>query len=106
MFASVRRYAGLAPGTRVAMASRAPEIAGVLRSVPGACESRLILTRDGFVVFTVGTDEACVVESGRRFRAWIDARVADLGPVGEAEIWLGEVVHADGQLPRVQGGNS
>jgi hypothetical protein len=106
MFASIRRYAGLAPGTRDAMTTRAPDIAAVLRSVPGACESRLIATHDGLVVFTVGADEACLVESGRRFRAWVDARAAHLGPVGEAEVWLGEVVHADDRRPEVTGGES
>ena len=92
MFATVRRYAGLDPVTRDAMADRAADICAVLASVPGARGTHVIATRDGLVLVTVGTDEACLVESARRFRAWVDARVPQLGPVGEAEIWLGELV--------------
>lgn len=95
MFATVRRYAGLPPGTRDALADHAGDIAAVLASVPGAHGSHVIATRDGVVLVTVGLDEACVIESGRRFRAWADARIAELGPLGEAEIWSGEVVLLD-----------
>lgn len=95
MFATFRRYAGLPPGTRDAVADRARDIAAVLASVPGAHESHVIATRDGVVLVTVGSDEACLIESGRRFRAWADARAFELGPLGEAEIWSGEVVLQD-----------
>ena len=96
MFATVRRYAGLSPRTRAALTDCAADIVAVLASVPGAHESQVIATCDGVVLVTVGTDEACLVESGRRFRAWVDARGPEIGPVGEAEIWLGEVVLHDG----------
>ena len=95
MFATFRRYAGLPPATRDAVADRAREIAAVLASVPGACESHVIATRDGVVLVTVGSDEACLIECGRRFRAWADAHASELGPLGEAEIWSGEVVLPD-----------
>jgi hypothetical protein len=95
MFATVRRYAGLTATTRDAMADHAADIVAVLASVPGARGTHLIATRDGVVLVTVGADEACLVESGRRFRAWVDARRRLLGPVGEAEVWLGEVVLHD-----------
>jgi hypothetical protein len=95
MFATIRRYAGLMPPTRDAMADSAADIAAVLASVPGARGSHVISTRDGVVLVTVGADEACLVESARRFRAWVDARVHQFGPVGEAEVWLGEVVFRD-----------
>ena len=95
MFATFRRYAGLPPGTRDAVAGRARDIAAVLASVPGACESHVIATRDGVVLVTVGSDEACLIECGRRFRAWADARASELGRLGEAEVWLGEVVVHD-----------
>ena len=96
MFATVRRYAGLAPTTRDAMTSSAPDIGALLASVPGARGSHVIATRDGVVLVTVGADEACLVESGRRFRAWIDSHLLQLGPVGEAEVWAGEVVLHNG----------
>ena len=92
MFATVRRYAGLTPGTRAAVTERAAEIAAILASVPGARGSQLIANQDGVLLVTVGADEACLVECGRRFRAWLDARVLELGQVGEAEIWVGEVL--------------
>jgi hypothetical protein len=95
MFATFRRYAGLPLATRDAMADRAHDIAAVLASVPGAAGSHVITTRDGVVLVTVGSDEACLIESGRRFRAWADARASELGPLGEAEIWSGEVVLRD-----------
>ena len=95
MFATVRRYAGLTLTTQAALTRRAEEIATVLGSVPGAYCSQLIETRDGVVLVTVGRDEACLVESARRFRAWVDASVPD-STMGEAEIWLGEVIHQVG----------
>jgi hypothetical protein len=79
------------------MADRARDIAAVLASVPGARGSHVIATRDGVVLVTVGSDEACLMESGRRFRAWADARASEFGPLGEAEIWSGEVVPQDGE---------
>jgi hypothetical protein len=95
MFATFRRYADLPSRTRDAMADSAHDIAAVLASVPGAHGSHVITTRDGLVLVTIGSDEACLVESGRRFRAWADAHASELGPLGEAEIWSGEVVPQD-----------
>jgi hypothetical protein len=77
------------------VAGHARDIAAVLASVPGSRGTHLIATQDGVVLVTVGSDEACVIESGRRFRAWADGRIAELGPLGEAEIWSGEVVLRD-----------
>ena len=83
--------------TRDAMADHAVDICAVLASVPGARGTHVIATRDGMVLVTVGADESCLVESARRFRAWVDARLAQFGPVGEAEVWLGEIVLHDGR---------
>jgi antibiotic biosynthesis monooxygenase (ABM) superfamily enzyme len=95
MFSTVRRYAGLTPTTKAALTACAADIAAVMASVPGARGSQVIASRDGVILVTVGTDEACLVESARRFRAWVDARAPEIGLVGEAEIWLGEVVLDD-----------
>jgi hypothetical protein len=95
MFATLRRYAGLSRGTRDVLTGHARDIAAVLASVPGSRGTHLIATRDGFVLVTLGTDEACVIESGRRFRAWADDRVPELRSLGEAEVWSGEVVLRD-----------
>lgn len=95
MFATFRRYAAMDPGTREAVAGRARDIAAVLGSVPGAHACHVVVSRDGVVLVTVGSDEACLMESGRRFRAWADARIGELGSLGEAEVWSGEVVQQD-----------
>lgn len=92
MFATVRRYAGLSDVTVTALIDRASDIATVLASVPGACGSQLIRTREGVILVTVGTDESCLVESGRRFRAWVDAHVRGFRTADEADVWVGELV--------------
>src|SRR5919109_489186 len=92
MFATVRRYTGLSDSTVTGLVDRAADIATVLASVPGAHGSHLIRTREGVILVTVGTDESCLVESGRRFRAWADAHVQEFQTVGEADVWAGVVV--------------
>jgi hypothetical protein len=86
------------------MAGRAADLAAVIASVPGARGTHVIATRDGVVLVTLGTDEACLVESGRRFRAWVDARVPQFGLVGEAEVWVGELVFRDELPASLEGG--
>ena len=95
MFATVRRYAGLSDTTVAALIDRAADIAIVLASVPGARGSHLIRTREGVILVTVGTDESCLVESGRRFRAWVDTHVREFRAADEADVWVGVVVHQD-----------
>lgn len=92
MFATVRRYAGLREATVTALIEQAADIATVLASVPGVHESQLIRTREGVILVTAGTDEACLVESGRRFRAWVNAHVRGFRSVDEADVWVGAVV--------------
>ena len=95
MFATVRRYAGLSDLTAAALIDRAADVAIVLASVPGARGSHLIRTREGVILVTVGTDESCLAESGRRFRAWVDAHVREFRAADEADVWVGVVVHQD-----------
>ena len=99
MFATVRRYAGLHEPTVTALVERAADITTVLATVPGVRDSQLIRTRDGAIVVTVGSDESCLAESGRRFRAWADAHVEGFRTVDEADVWVGSVVLARGSEP-------
>jgi hypothetical protein len=92
MYATVRRYQGLAPSAMDALVARAAEIAAVLASVPGARGSHLIRARGELVLVTLGVDESCLIESGRRFRAWVDTHVIEFRTGAEADLWVGEVV--------------
>ena len=95
MFATIRRYAGLTPSAVEALVDRSSDIVDVLASVPGARGSLLIRTRGDVVLVTLGADESCLVESGRRFRAWVEAHVSEFRTVAEADVWVGEVVAQD-----------
>lgn len=92
MFGTVRHYAGLREATIAAAGERAADIAAVLASVPGSGDAYLIRTRDGLILVTVGSDEPSLVESGRRFRAWVDDEIRDFGAAGEAQVWSGSVL--------------
>ena len=92
MFANVRRYRGLSEPTVAALEERAADIAAVLDSVPGSCASHLIRTREGVILVTVGQDEPCLVESGRRFRAWVDDHICEFQSADEPDVWSGPVV--------------
>lgn len=92
MLATVRRYRGLPEPTVTALVERAADICTVLTTIRGVRGSQLIRTRDGAIVVTVGTDESCLAESGRRFRAWADAHVQGFRSVDEADVWVGSVV--------------
>jgi hypothetical protein len=92
MFATVRRYAGLSDATVAALGDRAADIAAVLASVPGSRDAHLIRTRDGLIVVTIGADEPCLVESGRRFRAWVDDQIRDFREAEEPDVWSGPLL--------------
>ncbi len=92
MFATVRRYAELSDSFVGALLHRGADIAAVLASVPGVTEAQLVRTRDGLILVTVGIDEPCLVESGRRFRAWVETHVPGFPPANDADIWVGAVV--------------
>lgn len=98
MFATVRRYEGLSEPTVAALRERAAEIATVLGSVPGIGGWQLIRTRDGVIVVTLGDDEASLVEAGRRFVAWLEARVRGFRRRAQPEVWAGEVLIRDIQV--------
>ena len=95
MFATIRRYAGLTPSAVEALVDRSTDIVAVLGSVPGARGSLLIRTRGDVVLVTLGADESCLVESGRRFRAWVTLHVPEFRTAAEADVWVGEVVPED-----------
>ena len=92
MLATVRRYAGLGEAVAKALGGQMDGIASVLGSVPGVRQSQLIRTRDGVIVVTVGADEACLVEHGRRFRAWMDDNVPGFRGADEADVWVGSLL--------------
>lgn len=95
MFATIRRYPGLTPSLVQALIDRSSDIVAVLASVPGARGSLLIKGRGEVVLVSLGADESCLVESGRRFRAWVEAHVGEFRDVAEADVWVGEVVAQD-----------
>lgn len=92
MFATVRRYTGMDEATAATLSGLAADIGTVIASVPGARESLLIRTREGVILVTVGIDEACLVECGRRFRAWADAHVGAFRLADEADVWAGSLI--------------
>ncbi len=95
MFATVRRYALEVPSVD-ALAARGTDLGAVLASVPGFAACHLVRTRDGFVLVTLGFDEAALIESGRRFVAWADRHLVGFPPRSPADVWAGEVLlHAD-----------
>ena len=67
-------------------------------SLPGAVRFNDALAagrKAAFRPVTLGADESCLVESGRRFRAWVEAHVSEFRTVAEADVWVGEVVAQD-----------
>ena len=92
MFATVRRYEGLGDATIEGLRERSPEIAALLAAVPGTSGSELIRTRDGVILVTVADDEASLVESGRRFVAWVEAHVSGFRGRSLSDVWAGEVL--------------
>jgi hypothetical protein len=44
------------------------------------------------ILVTVGTDEACLGECGRRFRAWAITHVGALHLADEAVVWAGSLI--------------
>ena len=99
MFATVRRYAGLSDAAVAAVGDRAADIEAVLASVPGSCGVDLIRTREGLIVVTVGVDEPSLIESGRRFRAWIDDQIPDFRGAADPEVWFGPVLIPSEERP-------
>jgi hypothetical protein len=92
MFATIRRYAGLTPSSVEALIDRSSDIVAVLASVPGARGSLLVRARGDVVLITLGADESCLVESGRRFRAWVETHLPEFRTAAEADVWVGDVV--------------
>lgn len=92
MFATVRRYAVIAPGTLDSLVDQADEIRDVLESVPGTEGGLVIRSRDGVIVVAVGKDERSVMESSRRFVAWSSRHVAAFRDVAAPEVWAGDVL--------------
>ena len=101
MFATVRRYAGLSDSILATITHRAADIEAVFASVPGLAGTQLIRTREGLIVVTASDDERCLVEGGRRFRAWIDDQVPDFRDTADPEVWFGQALMHGEERPVV-----
>jgi len=99
MFATVRRYVGLPEPVVGRLFAIADDLGVLLATSPGFRDVRLIRTREGLLVVLTGTDEASLVECGRRFVAWVDARVEGFRGVETIDIWTGEAAIAPGVVP-------
>jgi hypothetical protein len=75
-------------------ARQASAIRAALSATPGSRGCDVISTREGILVITLGDDETAVVESGRRFVAWLDRHVPAIRSTAP-EIWAGEVIVDD-----------
>jgi hypothetical protein len=91
MFATVRRYTGLPEPVAQRVFGIADDVGALLAGAPGFCDLRMVRTREGLVVVLTGTDEASIRECGRRFVAWVDARVEGFRGGGTVDIWSGDV---------------
>jgi hypothetical protein len=98
LFAAVRRYSGLDDTIVQGLAADSAAICAALTSGPGSRCCQVISTREGLIVVTVGDDESSVIESGRRFVAWIDRHIPEVRAIAP-EVWAGDVlVHGVGQM--------
>lgn len=91
MFAAIRRYAGLDASLVDALTENAAAICRALTSVPGARGCEVIAARDSVLVLATGDDEAAVMESGRRFAAWLERHLPDADRTNP-EVWAGPVI--------------
>ena len=94
MFATVRRYVGLPDPVVGRVFALAGDLGALLAASPGFGDVRLIRTREGLLVVLTGTDEASLVESGRRFVAWVDTRVEGFRGAETIDIWTGDAAIA------------
>ena len=94
MFASVRRYVDLPDPVVQRVFGIADDLGELLARAPGFSDLRMVRTEDGLLVVLTGTDEASLIECGRRFVAWVDARVEGFRGGAAIEIWTGDVAVA------------
>ena len=92
VFATVRHYAPLIDATADALAAHATGLHPVFASVPGWVSSTLVRTPTGAILLTVGTDEAALVECGRRVTAWLSAHVDGFGTAARPDVGAGDVL--------------
>jgi hypothetical protein len=103
MFAAVRRYSSVDRLVVDELANQAGALSAALSTAPGARGCDVISTRDGVIVIALGDDETSVIESGRRFAAWIERHVPALRTTSP-EIWAGEVlIHGVGDESELRG---
>ena len=92
VFATVRHYTPLVDAIADALTVHATGLSPVLASVPGWVSSTLVRTPTGAILLTVGTDEAALVECGRRVTAWLAAHVDGFGTAALPDVWAGDVL--------------
>lgn len=91
MFAAVRHYSSVDRTVIDELANQAGAICAALSTAPGSQGCQVISTRDGVIVVALGDDEGSVIESGRRFAAWIDRNLPAFR-TADPEIWAGSVL--------------
>ena len=103
MFAAVRRYSSVDRSVVDELANQAGAVSAALSTAPGARGCDVISTHDGVIVIALGDDETSVIESGRRFAAWIERHVPAFRTTSP-EIWAGEVlIHGVGDESEPRG---
>ncbi len=98
MLAVIRQYEPVTPAVARSLISARDRVDALFQGVPGLHRAVLIRTRDGVALVAVGTDEWCLAECGRRFRAWADDRIPGFPAVSDAAIRVGEVIGSSGVL--------
>ncbi|HEV8403495.1 MAG TPA: hypothetical protein VGQ31_10720 [Candidatus Limnocylindrales bacterium] len=101
----MRRYVGLDASLVDDLSANATAICRALTSAPGARDCDVIATRDGLLVLALGDDEAAVVESGRRFAAWLERHLPDVHETNP-EVWSGVVIAHGMAASPAEGGRS
>jgi hypothetical protein len=91
MYASIRRYTGIAPGLFDEVARRHTEIEAVMKQVPGLAGWYLIRTAEGMTTVTLCADEAAAQESVRLAVGWVRENMPTLA-ANPPDIANGEVV--------------
>lgn len=98
MLAVIRQYEPVSPAVARSFIAARDRADSLFRGVPGLHGAVLIRTRDGLALVALGTDEWCLAECGRRFRAWADDGIPGFRAVSEAAIRVGEVIGSSGVL--------
>lgn len=91
MFATVRKYKDLSPGTTEEIERRRADIEAMISRAPGFVSYSLCRTDDGLLSVTVCDDRAGTEESNTLAASWIKENMPGFVP-SPPEIWGGEVL--------------